>query len=452
MKRTDVKYVLSILILCCAFSSNALGATIQAVNCSSSSVQSAINSSNSGDTVSVPSGTCTWTAGVVINGKRIVLQGAGIDQTIVNTNLTGSAIQLTGNQSSAITGFTFNLSQSGLGILINGGRNWRIHHNKFLSTRTNLGVDIDAINGEGVTYIPYGVVDHNKFVGAYVLTFGRGHLDWAADTNWGSVEATYIEDNEYTLDNQHNSILVSDANYGGRVVFRYNRITVASDVTGSYDGNFQWHSLQGDGTTRGSRKFEIYNNIWISNRTGGSAVALWPRAGTGVAFNNSFINYGETAMLLDNVRSYSARDSYGLCDGSAAGNVDGNQPGSQGYPCRDQVGRGRDAFLFVFGSTPYPSQASEPVYQWNNYRYATLSAYNSGPSAGVVTDFAVSDEGLSKIHIVANRDFYNRVQKPGYTPYIYPHPLTIGGNPPPSPTSQPDPPTNLRIISSSSRD
>jgi hypothetical protein len=448
MKRMDVKYVPIILILYCAFTSNALGATIHAVNCSSSSIQSAINSSSSGDTVSVPPGACTWTAGVVINGKNIVLQGAGIDQTIVSTNLNDSAVQLAGNQSSRITGFTFNLSQNGLGILIKGGRNWRIHHNKFLSTRTNLGVYVDAINGEGVPYIPYGVVDHNKFVGAYVLTFGRGHLDWAADTNWGSVEATYIEDNDYTLDNQHNSILVSDANYGGRVVFRHNMITVASDVTGSYDGNFQWHSLQGDGTTRGSRKFEIYNNVWISNRAIGSAVALWPRSGTGVVFNNSFINYGEAAMLLDNVRSYSARDSYGLCDGSAKGNVDGNQPGGQGYPCRDQVGRGKDASMFVFGFPPYPNQASEPVYQWNNYRYVNVAAYSRGPSAGVVADFTVSDEGLSKIHIVANRDFYNRVQKPGYTPYTYPHPLTIGGNP--STTSQPDPPTNLHIITSSS--
>src|SRR5262249_33415569 len=27
-------------------------------------------------------------------------------------------------------------------------------------------------------------------------------------------------------------------------------------------------------------------------------------------------------------------------------------------------------------------------------------------------------------HIIENRDFYTNTQKPGYTPYIYPHPLT----------------------------
>ena len=57
-------------------------AVINAASCSQSSVQSAINSSNNGDTVSVPACRATWSSTLTFN-KQVNLIGAGIGSTII---------------------------------------------------------------------------------------------------------------------------------------------------------------------------------------------------------------------------------------------------------------------------------------------------------------------------------------------------------------------------------
>ena len=60
-------------------------ATRTASTCNAADVQAAINSSATGDTVVIPTGTCTWTSSVTISGKGIVLQGANPGAvTIIN--------------------------------------------------------------------------------------------------------------------------------------------------------------------------------------------------------------------------------------------------------------------------------------------------------------------------------------------------------------------------------
>ena len=57
-------------------------ATITATSCSAANVQSAINSANNGDVVTIPGGTCTWSSTVTIpSTKGITLSGGG-DTTI----------------------------------------------------------------------------------------------------------------------------------------------------------------------------------------------------------------------------------------------------------------------------------------------------------------------------------------------------------------------------------
>jgi len=60
-------------------------ATLSAASCSSADVQTAINNALNGDLVVIPGGTCIWTSGVTINGKRIKLQGGGSGRIIANT-------------------------------------------------------------------------------------------------------------------------------------------------------------------------------------------------------------------------------------------------------------------------------------------------------------------------------------------------------------------------------
>ena len=70
------------LLLSVLFSATTHAATYTAATCSTSDVQTAINSASGGDTVIIPSGTCTWTSGVTISGKGITVTGQGSGRII----------------------------------------------------------------------------------------------------------------------------------------------------------------------------------------------------------------------------------------------------------------------------------------------------------------------------------------------------------------------------------
>jgi len=82
-------------------------------------------------------------------------------------------------------------------------------------------------------------------------------------------------------------------------------------------------------------------------------------------------------------------------------------------------------FAVISGSNPtpvqWPHQQQEPIRIWGN----TL-----GPSFGNRNGKAVVySQGYS---VIENRDWFystdNSAALPGYTPYIYPHPLVSGGS------------------------
>jgi len=132
------------------------------------------------------------------------------------------------------------------------------------------------------------------------------------------------------------------------------------------------------------------------------------RGGTGVIFNNTITGTWWAEFAVDNVRSLQDREGGGLADGTSP--WDGNTPGGEGYPARDQIGRSTDQWLWT-DDNPYPPQALDPAYSWNN-------TYNGG-----FVNFFVHNGGRNEIHIQEGRDFYNNTEKPGYTPFTYPHPL-----------------------------
>lgn len=65
-------------------------ATINASTCGSTDVQAAITAAARGDTVTIPAGTCTWSSGVTISGKGILVTGAGSGRIVAygSTTLT----------------------------------------------------------------------------------------------------------------------------------------------------------------------------------------------------------------------------------------------------------------------------------------------------------------------------------------------------------------------------
>jgi hypothetical protein len=96
-------------------------------------------------------------------------------------------------------------------------------------------------------------------------------------------------------------------------------------------------------------------------------------------------------------------NSGGMCNGLSPS--DGNEPGKNGYPCKDQIGR-------------TTNQVALPTYLWNNNYKG-----NASPTARVGTLC-----NAEKLHIVSGRNYFDNTLKPGYSTYICPHPLAGKGN------------------------
>ena len=363
----------------------AYSADINADSCSQSDVLAAISSTNTGDTVSIPAGNCTWSTTVTIpNEKKLAIQGAGKDSTVITMSPVGTAVALN-SSGSRLTGIGFID-----GKITTNGYDFRIDHCAI--TLTTAGTGIYATPSITGMTIAKGVIDNNILTNAGVTAGGTlyslndgevQHQLWANDLNLGTDEAVYIEDNTFYKSGFGNYI---DSNYGGRYVFRYN--------TTSGVGYLEAHSSQNN--NRATRKWEIYGNI--INATNNSYAPLRIRGGTGVIFLNSVIGLWTTnKVLFDTVRnstSYVADDNItgnGRCDGD---NVwDGNTV-ANGWPCRDQIGRGGDAVQWENDPAGTYTQTLVPAYVWDNRK-----------EANAVVPVEILADSVS--YILANRDYYD---------------------------------------------
>jgi len=402
------------------------------VTCSgtiTSALQTAINSSIDGDVVNISSGVCS--AGTVTwENKNITVQGQGIGVTAIS----GLNVQVNTKQTNKaawrISGISFGAGQIRLNPT--GGNSyptvtsgWRIDHCEFSYPGCTQNI---AVYITGTTW---GLIDNCSFSGAGNAIFyagfmnyyneyqstnpGMGGYSWSLPLHQGSVEAVYIEDCTFSMPSGC-YYGVGDSYYGGRTVFRHNKVTNAY---------WQNHACRG-GERGGNINAEIYNNDFNATDSAWYR-AVHLRSGTAVVFNNTIRGYF-TTMNVDNQRSDGANTStpYGACDGSKP--WDGNQ--SKGWPCLDQIGRGSGV---AFGQ----SQPSVPVYVWNNGSDTGCSTggtcSNNRTMTNQTTDSAVQ----------AGRDYINngKTPKPGYVPFTYPHPLQ-GGTVADSSLSAP---SNLRI-------
>lgn len=407
MKKYNLTIFILTLIIGGVVISNADAATIRTDSCSLSNVQSAINGANTGDTLILPVGSETWSSSLSIpNNKKITLQGSGMQSTVITMNPTGTAIRLN-RSGSRVTGIGF----------INGrieadGYDFRIDHCNMSFSTWSSGISVMSRNLNPAV-IPTGVIDNCVFNNMRIIVNGTNYMLaengaqnglWASPLRLGTAEAVYIEDNNFT-----NGVNAVDGNYGGRYVFRYNTLN---------DVYIEAHSVQGN--NRAIRKWEIYNNT-INQVNKAMWVPMFLRGGTGVIFNNVLTGtWTNPNIAFDNVRSCASSGDGGMCNGSSS--WDGNESGQAGYPCRDQIGRSTDQWLWT-SSKPYPPQEREPVYAWNNkHGNNDLKIFQHNCSANA-------------LHIQERRDFYINIPKPGYIPYTYPHPLRESGpNKPAAPT------------------
>ena len=485
---------LLLTLILSGFSALRCGATIYPSNGTAASVQSILNNqAQNGDTITLPAGIFAWTTGVVIS-KAITLQGAGVGNTVIRDNVQGNRIifwtlpNVAGN--SRLTGIEF---QDGGGTH-SAAPTGAFHVDGTNSSGATFRWDHcywNNVNGSAVFDTVIGVIDHNTFYvarGSIPLYFyatrwnGRSFGDgsWAAPTNYGSSQFTFVEDCTFTF-NVGGLRTMTDAYAGARFVIRHNTI---------HDGVINNHGTESTGRIRGGRAMEVYNNTYtgtnLNRFVGGS------RSG-GVLFHDNIVSgyWGINATFtLINVRNYMSFAPWGGADGTNAWDV--NEPnafftgtaasnssnlnvavsganwasnqwvgyvlrrtsnvcnsgslnygeiqsntsntitytGNGGYPnppdmsicagdtfeirkvdhALDQCGRAGGSL--ITGDPPvrpagWNDQVTEPCYAWNNGQVH----FEGGPG------------------VRANVHYFNNTRMPGYTPYVYPHPLTTSLNP-----------------------
>ncbi len=370
------------------------------------SVSTCVANARSGDTLNVSAGSATWSGNVAVNNKSLSIIGAGAGSTAIKTG----TFDLNTASNTRISGFTFDLQSSGSYINItNGTTDFRIDHNIF--NRSGWDVCILAYNYHSLA-INRGVIDNNTLYNCRLVTFGGSNGDgyassfhWASPDPRGTANNVFIEDNTFLCPTTF-CINVQDGNQGSQVVFRFNSIL---------NGQSDLHGLQGD-DERGSRSLEYYYNTFTNVGSSRGYRMGMVRAGTGMYFHNT--NDGRHTVngwTLDTPRTTQTSNcpngtggsscqwaEFGWCDGSSP--IDGNQPGLSGYPCRDQIGRGKDTFLWAQNFVlPYPAQTLMPIYFWNNKRTDTGAelGYSIQCPEGTPAQCARQAQ-----QIVINRDYY----------------------------------------------
>ena len=459
---------------------SALG-TVYHSDGSVASVQGLQNQVLNGDTITIPAGTFTWRTRVTIS-KSITLKGEGIGQSIIKDAVNGTPliqVGLVANKLTRITGIEFQdggRANNELGVLqfvgsnTNGSR-LRMDHCK-----------INDLNGMVVADTVIGVMDHNTFIratknGSSVVIYdnnwnGRinGDGSWADTTQFGSDRFLFLEDNVFQ-NNGDGQPGITDAYAGARFVVRHNQI---------FDRTVQTHGTETTGRPRGARAVEVYNNTFTGSDRNRFLGGM--RSGILLFHDNTISGYwtGSTEFTLQCYRAVDTFNPWGGADGtnqwdinsgpfysgtaSAGGNHTVSVSGSPwtsnqwvGYTIRrdaggspgfgeilsntkntitfssglfgnlnftpgntfkiykvsqaiDQPGRARGSL--ITGNPPvrpaaWNDQVTEPCYAWNNISGGTQQV----------------GFGRGNLVVRPGEHYFNNTPMPGYTPYVYPHPL-----------------------------
>ncbi|MFZ7127000.1 MAG: hypothetical protein ACOWWM_12685 [Desulfobacterales bacterium] len=376
-----MKKILFLAVIYFCLVGHAAGAIVESDTCSYTDVNAALTLCSDGDELLIPPGECTWDSSLdVPNAKTLIIRGSGSENTIITSESTAINLNESGSRVTGI-GFIKPLGAGTYATIIVQGTGWRIDNCSFNNAtgESRLSIEITGIN---TTTLPEGLIDNNSFTEGRVVvsgmgTFAKMSLEWASASRIGSANNVFIEDNVFykTVWGGGNVI---DANRAASYVARFNSIGGST--------SFMAHSLQSD-TERGTRSFAVYNNTFELDSV--TYTSMFMRSGAGYIFANDIAGLYTSDIVFDNVRSFTSIGTSGLCDGDS--DWDANDL-ANGWACRDQIGRGVDAFAWTV-ENPYPSQASAPIYLVNNRVGETIASVSIANSCD---DWIQSD-----------RDYYN---------------------------------------------
>jgi MYXO-CTERM domain-containing protein len=261
--------------------------TLDAISCELDVVQQAVNSAQDGDVVQVPAGSCTWDSALSVDAqdRNVTILGAGIDVTILQVRRGFADVTGGGGKTWRITGLTVETAyvEEELTALWIGGTStaWRVDHIKFVATSAPHP-PLQHIRVSGETF---GLIDHCLMAGEAaraVVVDGDNWDTWRKPHEWGTVEAVFIEDNEFRVEPVNETVAngTTDCQRGGRLVFRHN--TVHNQLVGNHGFDSGQHAS--------CLSMEVYGNEHFI-RT--DTAASWPwlgqvRGGKTLWFDNTF--------------------------------------------------------------------------------------------------------------------------------------------------------------------
>ncbi len=394
-------------------SSTALGTTYNS-NGSQADVQAKVNLCVDGDTVTLPSGTFTWTSSVTVPGKAITIQGntttnsstgACNDLTVLVDNISAQffdCTNFTNEKALRITGITFTggTGSGGEPILSVGGgtdptvpytHNVRLDH-LHITGHIKRAHAIEVYSGI------YGVMDHcvydqldtgnpqNMQNRVDNGSYPYGDIDFTLGARYGGPDFWFIEDNYVNNDSgaPYSAGYGWDAVRGSRFVLRHNKF---------FNLEILCHGLDSGGRMRGGRAQEIYNNEYhwdyVTTLDG-------IRSGTLVVHDNTFIGSKPNGFGLQTYRVFEGNDHFGAATGGNA--WDYNVTESDGVTHVN----GHSPYLFSSGTltTGGVLSVTDSRKNWTPHAFANYEF--STPSNGAVA--YIQDNTATTLTLYQNAD------------------------------------------------
>ncbi len=416
-------------------------------------------------------------------GKSYRVTGIQFNRSRATEHVGYGAIALSGSSTSfRFDHCKFNAITTGPYFLISGRVNGVIDHNDFIRGSTSS-------SSSGCFFI------YSDTWGGGVY----GNASWSSPVNWGSAAFLFIETNTFSVDAPNVIKGISDAYSGARYVFRYNTSTnmkmelghgtessgyargvravevynntfsnspassanlldIRSGTALVHDntstgwshtawgtatvdrciGYYSFNSVRGweganglsawdindpalyasgtASTGSGQERLIVTGASWTTNQWAGYALLDLDGGftdGQGIIWPNNFgtIMSNTSDTILTYAGAFSPRLNF------ATGHRYEIRKVTQ---CFDGVGTGLcDAMPGGPLAAHDMHQVLDPLYCWNNTVDGTAANWVTGPTGGTT-------EGVH---------FINGTAKPGYTPYVYPHPLAVSDSPTPTPTA-----------------
>lgn len=362
---------------------------------------------------------------------------ATIPQTVIINNSSTTLFSITEDTSfsTSLSGIQFSVgSNTGCCASYDVSINYRANgqavliHDCWMQRGTGQLESIESTTNRGVIW--NCSFDGSSYSNSMMATIGAfrtkidspqtGQNTWIQPSYWGTADTSgqnnfYVETNDF-----HAFQATSDNDDNARTVWRYNLMDHAI---------FSTHGA--DSSPYGERYFEYYNNTGNFNGYGDGTTFNMANGWIGLVRGGTFIVHDNTLppissqdftkpdieMTVFDLQSTQIFNASDACWG--AGTANGAL-----YHAPRQVGMGRVTGTGLDGKgrssdeTTYVGD-TEPVYIWNNNRTFVVGTPDYGGTACANPDH-------SSNYIVLNRDYFNGTAKPGYTPYTYPHPLTLG--------------------------